>query len=160
MHAFDALGNPVAHLFCIAKAIGVGSEFMGHVHREAVVLSENPVRKITKKEIKALKLDDKVIVPEGSSHLTQSRYLKSLKDDDAVTVPGLAVLGNHGLAGKQSNHALKEIQDKFITYVKLNRSSTGRTPDAHGRLHGAEYVKLVFHSFRAHPSVWPLAHTG
>jgi hypothetical protein len=151
MHAFDALGNPVGHLWCIATAIGVGSEFMGHAHREAVALSQNPVRKITKKELTALKLDDKVIVPEGSSHLTQSRYLKSLNDDDEVTVPGHAVLGQHGLAGKKSNHALKETQEAFILFVKMNRSSTGRTPDAHGRLHGAEYVKLVFHIFVCPP---------
>ena len=138
VHAFDSQGNPLSHLGCLSAALNLGEWALCSAHREAVKLAATPMRRMPKKEAVLLGVDDSVLVPVEHEHLTQARYLKSLEDGDHVDVPGLAVVGRHGLAGKQSNHALKTTQAYFRTFIIKYRSPTGRTPDAHGRYHGAQ----------------------
>ena len=48
-------------------------------------------------------------------------------------------MGQHGLKGQKSNNSMAKERALFIQFVKNHRSPTGRTQDATGRYHGAEF---------------------
>jgi hypothetical protein len=52
-------------------------------------------------------------------------------DDD-----GGALWGRHGLAGKQSNRALKAVQEDFVEFIIANRSPVSTTTTEGVAAHG------------------------
>lgn len=79
--------------------------------------------------------EEDVILPDDVIVSTKA-YLASLQPTDMVTV---LVAVRHGLAGKESNRALKEAKESFMRFVKEHRQPTGRTLQSDGRYHGAEF---------------------
>jgi hypothetical protein len=134
---FEASGTALVHHLCLKAALGVGSGFVSACHAAAIRWSQNATVNITKKLFISLKLNEEDLLRKEGSVRCHTQYLKSLEDDAEVTV--VARASQHALRGKLSNRRLSEQRDLFRTWVVLNRAPTGRTKDAGGRFHGAEY---------------------
>ena len=139
-HAFDAQGSVVVHLVCLQGMLNVSNWFCSSLHKDAIARARAKTESIPKSKVVSLKLtDEEVLRPEGSVG-SLSVYLSTLKDEDMVTV--VTQVGRHGLTGKPSNGASTRERELFVDFVKEHRSPTGRTQDATGRYHGAEFYLI------------------
>ena len=80
--------------------------------------------------------EEQTVRPEDSQG-SHAQWVKALPDTEPITI--LSRVGQHGLAGKQSNRAKTAERKAFSEFIMAHRSDTGRTKDADGRYHGAEF---------------------
>jgi len=99
--------------------------------------ARTPTQQLSKREVVTRGMEDDVIVPTESQHLSVMEFLKGLEATAMVTVPSRKI-SYHGLSGKPGNRSLFEQRRLFQSFISANRSPTGRTPDSVGRFHGAE----------------------
>ena len=90
-------------------------------------------------EFTRLKLGYSDIVLPKDCNISFAPFLKSLLDTDLVTILSASRTGLHGLQGKVGNRCNLKVQQAFIDFVLGNRSPTGRTLQADGRYHGAQF---------------------
>jgi hypothetical protein len=76
----------------------------------------------------------------GVIHTTVREFLSD-SATQTVHVNKSWLVSTHGLFGLASNRgtAVQEQKLMFGEFVRSNRVATGRTPDAHGRFHGAAF---------------------
>lgn len=137
-NAFDSLGNFCCHSACLVRHFGLSTAVVSRVHKKAVLLARTPTKEMACSEIRRRKLCDRAILPD-SNVLARESFFKKCPNDVMLHVV-LAGLSSHGLCGKVSNRARVEEMKMFEDFVRSNRSPTGRTPDSHGRYHGAVYT--------------------
>lgn len=126
------------HSKCLQKFPKCATNYVAGVHRTAVSLAGEgaPVRPNSKLVV-SKSLQGQVLLPAGC--LMSVKQL--LEAEDKVDVIQSSIQSTYGLMGKVSNrgkmYAVR--RQHFGNFVRSNRSPTGRTPDKHGRYHGAVY---------------------
>lgn len=135
----NASGNWCFHSRCIRKAFGFSSTWAPTTHAAAVKLFKCPTLTIPKKALGGNVADamQRLVVRELCL-LTPIKYLKSLDaKDEFVVIAEQKKL--HGLVGHPSNNRKWQAMNVFEHFVRGNRALNGRTPDEHGRFHGARF---------------------
>ena len=136
-HVWDQFGSSSVHHVCLAKHIGVTHNFLTSLRGFVIDTMRTPIKELSKREVLTRGIEDDVIIPVEFQHLSVAQYLQGLDGAAKVQVPARKV-SHHGLSGKPSNHSKFKERRLFEVFVKINRSPTGRTRDASGRVHGAE----------------------
>lgn len=67
----------------------------------------------------------------------------SVAQSDVKIYASVAGISNHGFSGRPSNRARLVDMKMFKYFIVSNRMPTGRTPDSHGRFHGAVYTLVA-----------------
>ena len=104
--AYDLHGNLLVHRQCLARELEVSMEYITNLRAKKRESLGSPLVNMSKADATKRHLLDSIVLPIETDHLTQLQYLSSLSDTDLVQIPSARV-SNHGLAGKQSNHALR-----------------------------------------------------
>jgi len=137
---FDGRGNLLVHERCARAFLNVSNSWMAARHSQALSLAQTPIKKMTKSEI-ATSYNCDVLVGRirrpDDCMLSVTAFFKSSSSSAVFEVADLTP--SHGLTGQQSNRTKHKEREMFQTFVSLHRAPTGRSPDKHGRYHGAAY---------------------
>lgn len=139
--AFDALGNFCCHSTCLSSRLGLSSATIARVHRAAIQRVEASTELLSVRDIVRRALHERALLPEDNVRTRRAFFQSALLETPGLKLDvNLQGLSGHGLMGKISNRARVREMELFKDFVKANRSSTGRTADANGRLHGAGFT--------------------
>lgn len=100
------------------------------------------------------KLCERALLPDENV-LARASFFRSSPPDLKLQAV-MAGISTHGLCGKVSNRARVEEMEMFQNFIRSNRSPAGRTPDSHGRYHGAVFTlsaKIVALRSKEEPSL-------
>ena len=139
-NCYDGLGNVMFHNKCLANAFKnptpLSKGLLARAHAAAIAYRDRGANFVQKGKLTKA-MEKRVVVPSMYECDTDA-YLLTLDDDAPVRLLALNVA--HGNTGNEHAAApYVQTRDAFRTYVMNNRSPTGRTADANGRLHGAAF---------------------
>ena len=122
-NVIDAHGNLLFCRECLVSCLGIHTT---RITRQRVIKQkqkDQPIVELTKKEVAEKHLEDYVLHNDDDM-LTFGAWWKLVDDDEVVEVQ--YPHEHHGLTGKASNHAKKEVMVDFLEFVDLNSQPNGR----------------------------------
>ena len=105
---------------CLVSCLGIHTT---RITRQRVIKQkqkDQPIVELTKKEV----AEKHYVLHNDDDMLTFGAWWKLVDDDEVVEVQ--YPHEHHGLTGKASNHAKKEVMVDFLEFVDLNSQPNGR----------------------------------
>lgn len=136
---FDCRGNWVVHEACARQYLKVSNWWLARCHSRSIEAAQTPTVCMTKSAIASSSNPDSLISrirrPDDCL-MSAVQYYKSCALNKVFQVTSSV---DHGLTGSSSNRTKAAEKRLFVAFVEAHRSPTGRTPDKHGRYHGAAF---------------------